>query len=267
MRTIRLFVLFVLFVVLLPMGGVATQDTETTQQIDENGIQITIPVETVGEVILEASPAIAEGTMFPRPEGRRITFTTYPIERDRQTAFIDVYPVAPFREMNSVAADELDMLSALLTDLTPIGPTIEQLPYISGVGAANDIAFKTAYIDFENGTGLRYITRFTQNMLPVTSDLLVYVYQGITDDGEYAVSVRLPFTTEILPDLDAIIENGTVALPDEYADDTDTLFTVYAAFNLGTAYTLHSASDDLFSPDIDVLDEMVRSLRVTTPAD
>ena len=40
------------------------------------------------------------------------------------------------------------------------------------------------YLDFKNGTGVRYLTQFDQGILPINNYELVYTYQGLTSDGK-----------------------------------------------------------------------------------
>jgi hypothetical protein len=57
------------------------------------------------------------------------------------------------------------------------------------------------YVDFKNGTGLRFVTVYgIQDAAPISNEHLVYVYQGITNDKQCYVTASFRLTHEGLED-------------------------------------------------------------------
>jgi hypothetical protein len=82
---------------------------------------------------------------------------------------------------------------------------------------------------------------------------LLYVFQGITDDGQFYVSFTAPITSPILED--EIV--GTVE-----PDFGDTL-EAYRA-DLTVQLNAQAAAD--FTPDLSLLDALITSLKIASPA-
>jgi hypothetical protein len=59
---------------------------------------------------------------------------------------------------------------------------------------------RIAYMNFQNGTGVRFLTDFRGDASPITDGSVFYTFQGLTADGRYYVSVRLPVSHPSLPD-------------------------------------------------------------------
>ena len=55
------------------------------------------------------------------------------------------------------------------------------------------------YLSFRNGTGIRYITHYAQDVAPYTADSFFYTYQGLTSDGKNYVSATFPLYTRCFP--------------------------------------------------------------------
>jgi LysM repeat protein len=114
-----------------------------------------------------------------------------------------IYPVAEYRAIwdggeNSQVSDQVDRLGALLAEreTTPTPP----MPILPPSPAVNDLATQFDYLDFANGSGVRYVGRAAQEAGPVTNDGLSYYFQGITSDGQFYVSFVFPMWTFSLPD-------------------------------------------------------------------
>jgi hypothetical protein len=97
----------------------------------------------------------------------------------------------------------------------------------------------------------------------------VYDYQGFTDDGEYYIYVTYPIDAPILlsaADPKKNTNEGAIPVPDPLPDDYDELYTVMQEYNQDVARQLDQLANAEFMPGLDVLDELVTSLRVETPA-
>ena len=59
---------------------------------------------------------------------------------------------------------------------------------------------------FVSGIGVRFLTEYAQYFVPVNNHDLFYTYQGLTNDGQYWISVILPINH---PDLPANADNSS----------------------------------------------------------
>lgn len=75
----------------------------------------------------------------------------------------------------------------------------EYLPFLPLFNAHQVMHTSLQYLDFKNGTGLRYLTWFSQGIMPINNYELIYTNQGLTSDGKYYVAAVLPVTHPNLP--------------------------------------------------------------------
>jgi hypothetical protein len=108
------------------------------------------------------------------------------------------------------------------------------------------------YLDFPSGTGVRYLTYLTQEIEPYNSSKLLYVFQGLTHDGQNLIAAYFPISATLLaPSPDAIEKEER----DRFKQD-------YAAYTAETAAALDSASYET-SPALAALDAMLSSLQMS----
>ena len=108
------------------------------------------------------------------------------------------------------------------------------------------------YIDFQNGSGIRYLTQYSQDITPITNQNLFYTFQGLTADGAYYVTATFPISAPTLADEPAI-------------DDWNAFGAGYQDYLTQTINDLNTLTSDEYEPDLALLDTMVQSLRVDTP--
>ena len=67
-------------------------------------------------------------------------------------------------------------------------------------GAAEQMVnAQVEYLDFDGGSGVRFITHYGIDEAPITEHGTFYTFQGLTDDGQYYVAYYHPAPTGILP--------------------------------------------------------------------
>lgn len=111
---------------------------------------------------------------------------------------------------------------------------------------------QVSYLDFQNGTGVRFLTQMGQAYYPINNRDLFYTFQGITHDGKYYVAAILPISHSSLP------ADGSEIPSDDFNAFADN-FEAYAA---EVAAQLDAEAVDSFTPSVVLLDEMIQSLRV-----
>lgn len=107
------------------------------------------------------------------------------------------------------------------------------------------------YLEFNGGSGVRFLAHLTQELRPLTASSLIYTFQGLTHDGRYYIAAYLPVTTTALPAAPAEI---TQTERDEFKRD-------YFAYAEGIAQKL-DAQPKSFTPALAAIDAMIASLRI-----
>jgi hypothetical protein len=75
----------------------------------------------------------------------------------------------------------------------------DAIPFLPLLNAAQDLQAQVTYLDFDGGSGVRFITHYGQEPRPYVNDELLYTFQGLSADGRYYVSVTFPINAAILP--------------------------------------------------------------------
>lgn len=160
---------------------------------------------------------------------------------------IVVYPAPAYSAMHPLARAQIEQLQALLATRPSIpGGT---MPYLPLVNAAQVLHSQVDYLSFANGAGVRYVTAFSQDVLPMINRYLLYTFQGLTDDGQYYVAAFFPVKTAVLPD--------TVEV-----DDWEAFSVNYSTYVAETKAVLNDLAPLEFTPDLALLDAAVASLQV-----
>ena len=103
------------------------------------------------------------------------------------------------------------------------------------------------FLNFNHGTGVRYLTQFDQGILPINNYELIYTFQGLTSDGKYCIAAVLPVTHPDLP--------ADAAVNSDLAND-------FQSYLSQTVTMLNEQPADSFTPDLNALDALIRSLEI-----
>lgn len=161
--------------------------------------------------------------------------------RERQLL---LYPIDAYRELFGSTSREqakfdkkIKLLQQLIasssesfTDVIPVLPPVETMQLFYS---------QIRYLDFADGAGVRFVTRYAMEASPTTNENIFYTFQGLTSDGRYYISVFYPITAKGLPETEVI---------------------------LTTTNFLNRLAPADFTPDLAKLDDMLQSLRVVEPA-
>jgi hypothetical protein len=161
-----------------------------------------------------------------------------------------VYPAEEFARMSEPAKAQIDALHALLAS-RPAAPEHE-LPRLPLINAAQVFHAQVQYLDFQNGGGIRYITQYSQDVIPIVNQHLFYTFQGLTRDGAYYISAQFPIRTAALPDEPDI-------------EDWNAFAAGYQDYLAETVQDLNALSPGEFQPDLELIDSVMRSLGVNPP--
>lgn len=172
----------------------------------------------------------------------------YPLQSTFHKPAINIYPVQEYINMNPDIADTVSRLQNLLDN--PDGDP-DSIPFLPVWNAGPLFTAQVEYLEFNNIKGVRYLTQYGQAAWPVNSHDMFYTFQGLTNDGEYYISVIMPVSHPQLP-----------ASGESYTGSMDDLYEDFTAYLDEIVPQLESWQDVEFTPRLTSLDEMVRSIKV-----
>lgn len=209
---------------------------------------------SIGAQIMPAVPK-SEGPAFngATPEHVLITFDGETLdENDPRQRQIGIYPVEGLRTIDPTISKTIDELKRIL-DRKPA--TVRgDIPFWPVQAAQQVFHSNMEYVKFANGDGIRFVTRYAQDVSPVTNADLFYAFQGLTSDGQYLVSARYPLSAEGLPD--SFDSSPAATSYDEFSKN-------FEKYLKDTTAQLDKLKPEQFKPDLSKLDSMLATLQAT----
>jgi hypothetical protein len=191
------------------------------------------------------------------PEHIMVSFNGYTLPGTFHEPRLVIYPVDAFTAESHRAADRIASLRSILESGQLPAPgggfSGADLPFLPLFNAAQIMHTQIAFLDFQNGRGVRFLTEYAQYFAPINNTDLFYTFQGLTHDGQFYVAAVLPITHPSLPD-DASQIPG--ANPEAFAD-------TYEEYADDIAQQLAGYEASEFTPDLTLLDHMIASLEIT----
>jgi hypothetical protein len=228
---------------------VASEDLETTP---EGSLQILLDTGSMASgFAIETVDAVSAGENVPYwemlPSYTLITLQGYPIDNHLMQPQIFIYPVEELTQVNEGAAQMVASLQTLIQS----PQELPNMPFLPLYNAGQVMHTHLQYLDFQDGEGLRYLTHFSQGIVPINNYELIYTYQGLTGDGKYYVAAVLPVNHPSLP------ADGQVTGNEPPAFTSD-----FAAYLADVVAILNPEAASSFTPDLTQLDAMMSSLDV-----
>ena len=110
-----------------------------------------------------------------------------------------------------------------------------------------------------NGVGARYLTQFFMDYFPVNNKDIFYYYVGLSADGGYYISMRMPVNASFLPaDSNASTPLPAGGIPFPKGVDDSSFFEYVAK----VSEKINNTRADDFKPSLLLLDDMARSIRI-----
>jgi hypothetical protein len=170
------------------------------------------------------------------------------------TPVLSVYPVADYAKLNEFASTQIADLKAMLKSKGE--PPQQGVPVLPPVNAAQVFHAQMNYLDFQSGSGVRFLTIYAQAIVPVSADQLKYIFVGLTTNGKYYVTMNVPVSSPLLPktyeeakDFDAVMQ----------ANDNGATYNAYIEKQITL---LNNAGPLDFEPSLDNLDRLVQSIAI-----
>jgi len=231
---------------------IPNQPADSKEFLFENigfNLDMNIAADADGEVIpAEAGPEGGmPGSIYP--QFVQINFKNYADNSYFLDPQIFVYPAQEYASLDESASEAIESLKFLLSTRNPEG--VNPMPYLPLYPAAQLFHFDVKYLEFTNGSGVRYLTQFGQDISPINNESLFYTFQGLTDDGQYYIAAVLPVDHPKLPS-DAILTST------EY----QSLSEDYQGAIQDEINWLRNEANASFTPDLSLLDNMVVSFRI-----
>ena len=226
---------------------------ENTLPASCNGFSLALPTAVASGATcnhVEASPGEVEDAYFMiYPAYDELGLDGYMLQGTFHKPQVIVYPAAEYESMNEAARDIIARLRQLLAD-KPANP--DSIPYLPIFNAAQMMRSNVKYMDFQNGSGVRFLTQYGQAEYPINNGSLFYAFQGLTADGQYYVSATLPVSHPSLPADGSSPPNG----------DWDAFSANFLNYIQDTEAQLSAQPDDTFTPSLALLDQMMNSLEI-----
>lgn len=168
-----------------------------------------------------------------------------------------IYPAAEFEAANEGAAQIINELRALLA--AQEAPLPVNLPFLPLFNAGQIFHAKEQFIPFQNGTGIRFLTQFGQDVSPVNNHSLFYTFQGLTSDGRYYISAILPANAPFLveyPSPEFPVPPSGIPFDWENWENTQSYMDA-------VTQQINSADPAVFNPPLTTLDALIQSIRIS----
>lgn len=209
-----------------------------------------------GEII----PAVSPDTGAPwdiGPAYIKLTLNSYSLQGTMWQPEIRIYPADEFRQIDSRVGEILDKLKNILAD--PSNQPAGNLPFLPFVNAGQVFHAQMQVINFQNGSGIRYVTQFDQAPIPINNQEMFYTFQGLSQDEKYFISITLPISAAFLP-ADGSQNSPTPAdgIPVDWNNFEN--FPVYLDM---VTQKINATDPNAFTPSLTNLDAMVQSVLIT----
>ncbi len=187
------------------------------------------------------------------PQHIQINLVDYPLQKP-DTAYtpqILVFPADVYKHVDQCAAAQIQVLETMIKNQAisipeplPCAFNPDTLPFLPDQKAAQVFHAAEKILPFQNGTGIRYITLYSQAAFPAfDNQYLIYTFQGLTGDGKYYVSATLPIHLSAM--------DSAVSTPANAEE---------SASSFKTARDLLNQQEPAIQPLLNSLDALVQSI-------
>jgi hypothetical protein len=182
------------------------------------------------------------------PQHTVFTLSGYSLTGTFHQPQIFIYPVQDYLTIVPTLGDSLANLQQMLINKST-AQLPKNLPFFQNWNAGQMMYAKVKFLDFKNGSGVRYLTQYGQSFYPINNTDMFYTFQGLTSDGKYLISAVLPVSNSILPDPETMLQDP------KFIDQ-------YESYIEGIQKQLNEQPDASFKPDLSLLDQMINSFEI-----
>ncbi|HCR72398.1 MAG TPA: hypothetical protein DIW23_13195 [Anaerolineae bacterium] len=200
------------------------------------------------EIVEESLPADDMPWWATHPEYHKYNLEGYVVTDGWRDIEIFLYPIEEYVAMNVSVAARVESLKSLITNPNQPLPEPQWMPFLPSFNAGSYFYSNFETVSFQNGSEIRYLTAFSQVPVPILNNLMLYTFQGITNDGLYYVSTTFAVNIGFLIGKQAPTDWPDVAI---LQNEIDTV-----------TEQLNNSKPEAFTPSLLVLDSLVQSIVV-----
>jgi len=225
----------------------APEETAPEPDIVFQGTSFTFDPSLADSVNAENMSEDSEGSeMWAIPDHIQFTFNNFNPGDAFHNPAIRIFSVEKYRAVNPNVGDSLDKLKAAVDSQNVHS---EDILVPEFTGAAQFFKSLVQVVNFQNGSGFRYISQYGQDAWPIGFPNMFYAFQGFTDDGNYYISAIFPISHSSLPHQDNV-------------DINDAFYDNFVNYSADTQMHLDLQDAETFEPSLTLLDAVVESLLV-----
>ncbi len=245
-----------------PVAAASPGAAEAGIPITATPIRLTIPEGLATGATAETIDVVTDQTGAPwdvAPAHLQLTLQGYELGSSFHVPQFFVYPAQQYGGMNPAASESLKRLPAVLTNSSG-SITPDALPRVPFFNAGQVFAAQQKLLRFEDGSGVRFITQYGQDVSPINNGGLFYHFEALSNDGRYWIIAVLPVSLPFLPadsNPSSPVPSGGVPFPSNSASGSE-----YESYYKQVAARIEAAPPDQFAPPLSVLDELAQSLVV-----
>lgn len=218
--------------------------------ISFRGVSFSYDRSLANEIQPEIVPSVGEPALDIAPEHIRFSFEDYPHLPAFHEPRLLVFPVEAYANLSPQAAERVVDLRNLLQEKPR--SVSDEIPFLPFWNAAQILRTNPVYLQFQGGSGVRFLTQYGQAAWPVNNFDLFYTCQGLSQDGRYYIAAIFPVSHPELP-----------ADGEEYIGDDWMSFELnFTEYLEQIEFFLNAQSETRFTPDLSSLDAMIESLAI-----
>lgn len=212
------------------------------------GIEQFVPFETASAItprFVEEQQGLPYGT---EPAHIQITFEGYTGSKKR-AAQMRVYRAADYARATGFDLAALQNAYNATPEAIPLVPELR-------TNAQRDIIAQRQILEFRNGYAARYIAAYSQAPILYSDGDPLYIFTGMTEDGQHVIVAQFPLNSVLLPSPDA-----AASILGELTFDS--FIAIYQDYLSTVESMLDAAAPAWFSPSLTALDDLMQALIVT----
>ena len=134
-------------------------------------------------------------------------------------------------------------------DFSQLSP-YDFLPFPRLFSGTQSFRSKIKAVEFQNGSGIRFLTAYHDDYIPMSTNSLFYAFVGVTNDKNYLVAGVIPILSSPLPQTT------------DYPNDYDSIIHRYNQHIEEGVQLLNETPDKDFRPNLEWVDALFRSLNL-----
>jgi hypothetical protein len=215
------------------------------------GVSFSYDKSLAGGVTSEIVPK-DDSEMEPAPHHMMFKFSNYINQGTFHESAIRIYPVSEFTAMEPYVVQIVTQLQAYLGNKNVNPPPDQDMPFLPMWNAAQMITTQVQYLEFQNGSCVRYLSQYGQAANPINNESLFYTAQCLTSDNQHYISAVLPVSHPQLPANGNDVPGGDwAAFSENFPDHVEQMKQL-----------LGSQPANSYKPNLELLDAMMRTFLV-----